>query len=323
MAFRVGFISVAHMHAHGYAHALAQHSAATLAGVWDDDVNRANKFASAYGVPVFDSPNELADHVDAVIVCSENRSHANWIEFAAQRYLPVLCEKPLCTTREEAQRIEASNARLMTAFPCRYSPAFLRLVERVRNGDIGTVQAVCATNRGMCPGGWFVDEQQSGGGAMIDHVVHVTDLLRVLLGEEVTRVQAQTGNRMYGESWEDTAMLTLEFGSGVFASLDSSWSRHTSYKTWGDVTMNVVGDRGVIELDLFSQVMQVWGQGPRTHVLAGYGSDLDAGLVNDFVRCAREGAPFPITGFDGLQASRVAIAGYESAASRSVVALAA
>jgi predicted dehydrogenase len=323
MAFRVGFISVAHMHAHGYAHALLQHRSATLVGLWDDDVLRGNKFAAAYGTRAFDSPDELADRVDAVIVCSENRFHANWIEFAARRGLPVLCEKPLCTTREEAQRIEEANARLMTAFPCRYSPAFQRLAERVRSGDIGTIQAVCATNRGMCPGDWFVDVGKSGGGAMIDHVVHVTDLLRVLLGEEVTRVQAQTGNRMYGESWEDTAMLTLEFESGVFASLDSSWSRHSSYKTWGDVTMNVVGDRGVIELDLFSQVMQVWENGPRTHLLAAYGSDLDAGLVNDFVRCAQERAPFPITGFDGLQASRVAIAGYESAASRSVVALAA
>ena len=41
---------------------------------------------------------------------------------------------------------------------------------------------------------------------MIDHTVHVADLLRVLLGEDPVRVQAQTGSNMYGKDWEDTAM---------------------------------------------------------------------------------------------------------------------
>lgn len=321
MPIRVGFLSVAHMHAWGYAPAFMDHPETELVGLWDDNVERGSKFAAHYGVRLFQEAEALLEGVDAVVVTSENKAHAKWISLAAQHEKPVLCEKPLCTTAEEATLIESSAGKLMTAFPCRYSPAFQRLKERVQAGDLGAIQAICATNRGTCPWGWFVETEKSGGGAMIDHVVHVTDLLRVLLKEEVVRVQAQTGNRMYGQVWEDTAMLTLEFASGTFATLDSSWSRHQSYKTWGDVTMNVIGEQGVIELDMFNQTIDLWKDGSKSHSLAGFGSDIDAGLVNDFISCINEGTEPPITGFDGLQASRVAMAGYESARTGEVIAL--
>ena len=85
--------------------------------------------------------------------------------------------------------------------------------------------------------------------------------------------------------------------------------------------MNVVGDQGVIEMDMFNQSLDVWRDGTKTHNLAGLGSDIDAGLVNDFVRCILEDSPPAITGFDGLQASRVAMAGYASAKTGDVVTL--
>ena len=146
---------------------------------------------------------------------------------------------------------------------------------------------------------------------MIDHTVHVADLLRVLLDSEVVNVQAQTGSNMYGESWEDTAMLTLEFENGVFATLDSSWSRPKGFKTWGDVTMIIVGDQGVIELDMFGQGLDIYQE---KHKTAGWGSDLDEPLVADFMNCIKNDTAPPITGIDGLQAARVAIAGYASVA---------
>jgi predicted dehydrogenase len=207
---------------------------------------------------------------------------------------------------------EEAGVVLMTAFPVRYSPAFARLKERVAAGEIGAIQAVCATNRGRCPFGWFVQPELSGGGAMIDHVVHVADLFRDLLGEEPARVQAQIGSNMYGQTWDDTAMVTVEFPSGIFATLDSSWSRPQSFRTWGDVTMNVVGESGVIELDIFGPGVSAYAEGNMTHTLASYGSDLDALLVDDFVRCCLGEREVTVTGFDGLQAARVAIAGYQS-----------
>ncbi len=326
MALRIGFLSVAHMHAWGYVHGFGKHPDCELVGVYDDDAERRAKFAASNNLQEFESPEALLQAVDAVSICSVNKEHAQWVELAAKHGKPAICEKPLITTTEEGERFDRAMAmpgfKLMTAFPCRYSPSYQKLRERVKAGEIGTVRAICATNRGSCPFGWFVETDKSGGGAMIDHVVHVTDLMRDLLGEEVVRVQAQIGNNMYGQAWDDTAMLTLEFASGIFATLDSSWSRYKNYKTWGDVTMNVVGDAGMIELDMFGQQLDYYRETSPTHALAGYGSDLDAGLVNDFVDYVLHDKTPRVSGFDGLQASRVAIAGYESVRTGQPVALA-
>lgn len=317
MPLRIGILTAAHVHTGSYVHCIKNHSEAELVGLWDDDVERGRAFADRSGIAFFNECSELLANIDAVVITSENLRHADLTELAASQGKHVLCEKPLAATDEEANRIKAAidkaGVKLMTAFPCRYSPAFQRLVARVRAGEIGKIRAICSTNRGTCPGGWFTEPSKSGGGAMIDHVVHVTDLLRVLLQEEPVRVQAQTGSNVYGKDWDDTAMVTIEFPSGVFATLDSSWSRPSSYKTWGDVTMNIVGETGVIELDMFGPAVDLFSNEGKSHASAGYVSDLDAAMVNDFIQCVLKDLPSPIGVEDGLQAARVAIRGYESA----------
>jgi predicted dehydrogenase len=109
-------------------------------------------------------------------------------------------------------------------------------------------------------------------------------------------------------------MVTIEFPNGVFATLDSSWSRPQNYKTWGDVTMNVVGDAGVVEMDMFGQAVETYGKSSG-YAAAGFGADLDALLVDEFVTaCLADRAP-EVTCFDGAQAARVALAGYASVVS--------
>lgn len=316
MPVRFGFLSTAHMHCWGYANGMKHNPRAELVGVWDPDRARGEKFAESFGIRVFDTPDEVCEAVDAVAITAENKRHAEYGAIAARHGKHMICEKPLVTSKEEWELLSGAASRagvkIMTAFPCRYSPAFLRLVQRVKAGDIGKINAICATNRGSCPFGWFTETEKSGGGSLIDHVVHVADLLWVLLDEAPVKVQAQVGNNMYGQSWEDTAMLTLEYADGKFVTLDSSWSRPKSYKTWGDVTMNVVGEQGVIELDMFNQAVDVFTNTDMRHGLAGYGSDLDAGLVDDFLNCIENDTPPAISGEDGWRAVQVALAGYES-----------
>jgi predicted dehydrogenase len=313
MSIRVGFLGVAHMHAWGYVSAVQTCGDARVVAVWDSETKRKDTFALENGLLQAESIDELLDRSDAVIITSANKAHAELAEHAANAGKPMLCEKPLVSNEEEAKQLAAAvkgKTRLMTSFPCRFAPSYIRLKERVKGGDIGDIQAICATNRGKCPFDWFVDVEQSGGGAMIDHTVHVADLLRDLLGQEPSSVQAQTGNNMYGKEWEDTAMLTLQYPGGVFASLDSSWSRTQNFKTWGDVTMNVIGSKGVIELNMFGLNIEVWNP---CQVLSPYGSNLDAALVSEWITSIQEGREPSVTLEDGLAASRVAIRAYQSA----------
>jgi predicted dehydrogenase len=319
MPLRFGLVTAAHLHVWSYVDALKSHPEAEIASIWDHDAVRGQAFAQKSGVPYVDTFDDLLDSCDAVVIVSENNIHAEFGIAAAKAGKHILCEKPLVTNEEDGDDFIAaakdSGVKLMTAFPCRFSPAYRLMKDRIAAGEIGAVKAICATNRGRCPFGWFVDADLSGGGSMIDHVVHVGDLLRDLTGEEPARVEAQIGSNVYGQTWEDTAMLTIEFPSGIFASLDSSWSRPSTYKTWGDVTMNVVGEKGVIELDMFGQEAHQYRAGEVTYTSAGFGSNLDALMVNEFIRACLDDREPLVTGTDGLQAAKIALAGYRSVAS--------
>lgn len=316
MKARIGFLSVAHLHASSYATILSRHPEAVISGIWDDDSDRGQRFAERLHVPFFSDAGSLLKASDGVVVTAENRHHARYVAWSAEARKPVLCEKPLVTTEQEASEmfkaLQASGTPLMTAFPCRYSPAYQRLKERLRENSWGRVLAISATNHGMCPFDWFVVLEKSGGGAMMDHVVHVVDLMRDLLQQEPREVYAEMSNKIFGQEWEDVALLHLTFENGVFASIDSSWSRPSYYKIWGDVKMDVVCEEGMLELHVFNQGIEKYTPQIPSYRLVSYGSNLDSALIEDFIKVVKREKEPPITAWDGLQAARVAIYAYES-----------
>jgi predicted dehydrogenase len=251
--------------------------------------------------------------VDAVVVCSENVHHRELAVAAAAAGKHVLCEKPLATTLDDADAIVDACARagvaLQTAFPCPYSPAFQRLRALIQAGALGELQALNCTNRGQMPGGWFVDPALAGGGAVMDHTVHVADLLRRLLGCEVVRVYAESGQGLHHLGVDDCGLLTLDFADGRFATIDTSWSRPAAFPIWGDVTIRAVGTRGTLIMDMFRQSIDRYGP---TYAQLGYGADLDRLMIADFVDAVGRGRPVAVTGQDGRRALEVALAAYRS-----------
>ena len=318
---KIGILSFAHMHAASYAAALAAYPGAELVGIADADAGRGRQQAQTFGTQFFESEEALLDqHLDGVVVTSENVHHRRLVELAAGAGVnAILCEKPLATTAEDARAMiavcRAAGVKLATAFPCRYSPAYQRLREQVQDGAIGEVLALRGTNHGKMPGGWFTETALSGGGAVIDHTVHVADLNRHLLGQEAVEVYAEIGHGFYHQTWEDTGFLSIRYDGGVFATLDTSWSRPDSYPTWGDVTLQVLGTLGVLEMDMFKQSLAAYGANGQGTAWINWGSDADAGLVADFLKLAAgQPAPRLATGEDGLAALEVALAAYRSAA---------
>ncbi len=314
---RVGVLGVAHLHADSYAAQLAALGDAVLVGVWDADSDRANRKAAQYQTGAFTDRDALLAASDAVVVCSENVHHRALTEAAAQAGKHVLCEKPLATTPDDAHAMieacQSAGVQLMTAFPCRFSPPFQSLQSAVANGELGEVLALRGTNRGKCPGGWFIDKALSGGGAVMDHTVHVTDLLRALLNAEVAEVYCESGNGILHGDFDDTGFLTLTFENGVWATLDASWSRPQTFPTWGDVTLGVTGTGGVIEMEMFAQESVRYNDASGRIAYEGWGSSIDAGMVASWVAALRTGSPVPVTGEDGLRAVEVVEAAYESA----------
>jgi predicted dehydrogenase len=320
MSIRIGMVSFAHMHAYSYAGCLRQISGVQLVGIADDDPARGKEMAETFNTRFFPDTEALLDEgLDGVIICAENASHHTLTELAAPRTRHILCEKPIATTLADARAMidvcTAHGTKLQIAFPVRFSPPVQRLKALLDEGTLGQIYSVKTTNHGRMPGGWFIEKTLSGGGAVIDHTVHVIDLLRWFWDTEVTEVYAEVGYSLLHPDLgiDDAALLSFQLAMGAYGTLDTSWSRPESYPTWGDVKLEVLGERGIARVDAFNQNLAVYsdqaGKGQWVH----WGSNPDVGLIRDFVdMIAKDRQPF-ITGYDGLKALEVALAAYRSA----------
>jgi len=330
---RVGILSFAHVHAPNYAAVLGRLGSAEFVGVADDDAERGREAARRYGVRFFESAEGLFDAVDAVLVCSENGRHAGDVIPALRAGVDVLCEKPISTTVGDAHEMiraaEETGRRLGIAFPVRHAPAVRRAREIVRSGAIGRVLAVNGTNHGQAPGGWFLDPEMSGGGAVMDHTVHVADTLRFVLGVEVRSVYAEIGTFFGTRGVDDAGVLTLEMEGGVadgaFATVDPSWSRGAGYPTWGDLTLRITGSSGVLDVDAFSRSITTFDHESGGTLWTPAGGDPNALMLDDFLRGAEggpEGGRVGAGGGDGLRALEVVLAAYRSGESHAPVGIA-
>ena len=328
MSARVGIVSFAHVHAPAYAAVLRDLDVADFVGIADGDVNRGQEAAERFGVRFFDSTDALFDEVDAVVVCSENNNHTRDVIPALHGGVHVLCEKPISTTVEDALAIveasENSGSQLRIAFPVRYLPSMVRARQVVRGGSLGRVLAVNGANRGTIPGGWFLDPEITGGGALMDHTVHVADLLRWMLDVEVKSVYAEVGTLFGAGETDDAAILTLELeggsiADGTFATIDPSWSRGEGYPVNADVRLRISGTTGVLDVDPFARPLRTFDHEAGTPAWSYTGQDMNALMLSDFLRGVAEGEPTCASGLDGLRALEVVLAAYRSAKSHAPV----
>ncbi|KGP74628.1 Gfo/Idh/MocA family protein [Pontibacillus yanchengensis] len=314
---KVGILSIAHMHAFSYAKCLLKMNDVELVGIFDDNEKRGKEGSEQLGVSYYNSLDTfLSTDLDAVIVCSENSKHKSFVIEAARAGKHILCEKPLATLKKDALEMidvcREEGVKLQTAFPVRYNESMVKAKRAVERGEIGDILSMRGTNRGKNPGGWFVEENQSGGGAVLDHTVHIIDIMRWLLEDEVEEVYAEVDTFFANDAIDDAGLMTLKFRNGVLASHDPSWSRSDAYPAWGDATIEIIGTKGRIYADAFAEHLHVYSNE------TGYsqpfvGADMDHRLVEDFLRTVRENKPTSITGEDGMHAMDVALAAYRSA----------
>ena len=320
---RIGIMSFAHLHAESYAHQLKALPDIDFIGIADDDLERGQRFAQRYDVPFFESYDALlAQQPDGVIVCSENARHRPLVEQAAAAGVHVMCEKPLATTLEDGRAMlracEDAGVILMTAFPMRFSAPLLEIKTLLDQDGLGRVLAVNSVNQGQMPKryrDWFVDKELAGGGSVFDHTVHLADVLRWYLQDEVVEVYAQTNRIMHRDEVEveTGGLILLTFANGTFASIDCSWSRPMNYPTWGGLALQLIGQKGVVHVDAFSQNIEAYSNTDLPAWIPWL-SDPDRAMVQEFASAIREHRQPRVTGYDGFKAMEVALAAYRSAA---------
>ncbi|MEJ2203187.1 MAG: Gfo/Idh/MocA family oxidoreductase [Gemmatimonadota bacterium] len=197
-----------------------------LLAVASRDAARAEAFGEEWGIPVRYGSYEqlLADErVDAVYNPLPNSLHLEWTLRAAEAGKHVLCEKPLglgeTECREMAAAARANGVKLLEAFMYRFHPRTARVLEMVRNGQVGELRMIRSafTFRLTRPGNIRLDPDL-GGGALMDVGCYCVNVSRTMAGSEPTEVQARA-------SWTETDVDgqlagIMRFDNDILATFD-------------------------------------------------------------------------------------------------------
>ena len=323
---RIGVVSFEHMHAQSYTQELVKYAEVTLVGIADENEKRGREMAATFKTNYYQGYESLLEQqLDGVVICTNNRDHAKVSIAAAKKGIHILVEKPFATTIADAHAmLEAAreaNVQIMNAFPMRFNPNVIAAKKKIDAGLIGEVLTITSINHGKIPGGWFIDPALSGGGAVMDHTVHLGDLIRWFTGSEIKSVFCESGELLHHKGIDDTGLVMIELNNGVSATIDCSWAHHTNYPIWAQVDMQIIGTKGVIELKAFAQVLHLDDQTNQRFEDIGWNETGDEGLIKEFVQVCATGRTPLVTGLDGLRALEIALASYESSRTNEVVSL--
>jgi len=203
-----------------------------VVGIVDPNDLKAETIAERFHVPhTAASITELAERteVDAVVVCTPNRTHETLVLEALAAGTHVLCELPLAVNAESAARmVEAARSAdllLMAAMNGRYRYDTRAIRQFVASGELGEVFFVRSSwlnqHRRRPRRGWRREADVSGGGVLMDLGAPAIDLPLWLLGfPAVERVFSRFHG---GTDVEDTAIVSLALAGGGTVAVEVTW----------------------------------------------------------------------------------------------------
>jgi len=253
----------------GHAPAIEATEGLELAAVYDPVPGKAADFAarhrSGHGYDSLD--RFFSAGLDGVVVCSPAPFHkANVLE-AAERALPVLCEKPIADDVADAEEMiaamRAAGAELSIGYVYRFSHAATQIKRWIDDGAIGDPRVLRLEYlwhlhgqwRPGPEGNWIVSPYWRGrmaeGGPLVDCGVHFIDLARWWLGSEIVdaRVEAAWVSRVEFEA-PDHVWAHLVHANGAQTACEVSFSYgHNAKEPAPLFSYDIIGDGGTIRYE--------------------------------------------------------------------------
>ena len=218
-------------------------------------LERAEQAAEKYGTEdakVYTDYKELLkdQSIDVVHVCTPNRSHSFITVDALEAGKHVMCEKPMAINSVEAKKMLDAAARtgklLTIGYQSRFraDSTFLKQeAEAGTFGDIYYAKATALRRRAVPTWGVFLNEEEQGGGPLIDIGTHALDLTlwtmnnykpKYCVGTTYHKLNKDTNQGNAWGNWnpekftvEDSAFGFIVMENGATIVLESAWALNT------------------------------------------------------------------------------------------------
>ena len=229
---------------------------------------KAEKFFKRYGlenVRLYCNHKEMIDNeeLDAVTVCTYNKTHAECTIYALEHGLHVILEKPMCVTIDEAVEIvkaeKKSGKILSIGFQPRFDNNIQEIKKIVQSGELGKVYYIRiggGRRRGI-PNSTFIEEKTAGVGALGDIGCYALDMVLNAIGYPKPLTVSGYKSAFFGANPKynnpvDAARFDVDDFAAGFVRLEgdividfiTSWAMHAD--TPGDTI--ILGTEGALRI---------------------------------------------------------------------------
>jgi len=182
------------------------------------------------GVKIYQNYEEMLDNeqLDIIVITTPVFLHKKMIKNALNHNTHVFVEKPLAINGKECQSLlsKSYKNKTMVGYCRRFMDTYEMAKKVIESKELGSVSDFSAHlfsaqvfHQGK---GWLYNPETSGGGVLIDLGSHAIDMIHHLFGD-IKQVHA-SGKSIYNKDVEDYVSVNLLLDSGIFGSLEASWS---------------------------------------------------------------------------------------------------
>lgn len=214
------------------------------------DGQLTEEFVASTGAKLYRDAVDMINSgdIDAVSLAVTPKHRLVLLEAAARKGMPVLMEKPMAATLDDAiamgRIIQDSGILFMMEYPMRYSPPMVKLRELIDTGVVGPVLSVNAElQTGWNPpeGHWAWDPA-NGNGLLNEAIIHLYDSTNYICGTPVEVFAV--GRHYFGKTnLEDSAVLIIKYENGSVAVLNGG-GLGTNAMAAEPMSMHVFGEKG-------------------------------------------------------------------------------
>lgn len=297
---KAGVIGVGSMGRH-HARVYSEMHNVELAGVADINPKNREYIRSRYGIECYNDYNELlSKNLDAVSIAVPTTLHKKIALLSLSKGVNVLLEKPIADTVKNARDIikksEEKGLKLMVGHVERFNPIVPVIKNRIKN--MNTI-LINITRVGPLP------PRIKDVGVMIDLGVHDIDLIKYLTNSEFKNMFPIVSSNITEK--EDTAIVSFEMKNGTLAHILVDWL--TPYKVR---KIEILTKDNFITGDFISQKVVEYSRYKEdgSYIVNNLAVPLGEPLkleIESFVDCIINDKPPRVTGYDGLDALKVAL----------------
>lgn len=244
LPLRVAIVGLVHGHVSGFLRPALKRSDIQIVGIADPDQRLAQRYANDFKLDsqllYNDVESMLAKvHPQALLVYTDTLDHRRVVEVAARHRIPVMMEKPLAVSLEDALAIQRAADAAHIAVLVNYETTWYRsntaVYQLVREGALGDLRKVVVHDGHQGPKeinvapeffAWLTDPARNGAGALFDFGCYGADLMTWLMNGELPTTVTAVTQQIKPETYprvDDEATIILTYPKAQ-AILQASWN---------------------------------------------------------------------------------------------------